>query len=125
MKTKETIPTASPQELLSIVARYFGFPSVTKLATPARPDLWRYPAILEEARQIACWALRQHCDLSLEELQVAVKRLRWNGVFIRSAAEQANRKLAEFDVAFLVAVQNIEQMILATVLGMSRKGELK
>lgn len=108
------IASATPKKLLALVCGYYGLKS---LATPARPDLWRYPAVLEEAQRIACWLLRRHCDLSLDDLQVAVKQLKWNGVFIRSAVEQAKRKLAEGDFAFRLAVENIEQMVLATFIG--------
>ena len=110
-----------PKQLLAIVCKYYGLKGVKKLAATARPDLWRHPAILEEAQRIACWLLKRHCNLSLDDLQVAVEQLKWNGVFIRSAAEQAKRKLAEGDFAFRLAVENIEQMILATVIG-KKKG---
>lgn len=101
------IAKATPQKLLTIVCAYFGLKRVSELAKPARPDLWRYPEVLEEARQIACWLLQRHCDLSLAELQVALKRLKWNSVFIRSAAEQAKRRLVQGDFAFCLAVENI------------------
>ena len=109
-----------PKQLLAIVCKYYGLKSVKKLATPARPDLWRHPAILEEAQRIACWLLKRHCDLSLEELQVALKQLQWNGVAIRVAVAQAQRKLAEGNFAFCLAVENIEQMVLATFIGKKR-----
>ena len=114
MKMAHKIASATPHKLLTIVCTYYGLKSVTKLATPARTDLWRHPAVLEEARQVACWILRRQCDLSLEELQVALKQLKWNGAFLRLAAEQANRKLTQGDFAFRLAVENIEQMVLAT-----------
>ena len=116
-----TITPAVPNKLLALVCRYYGLKSIKQLAGPARPDLWRYPAVLEEARQVACWILRRQCDLSLEELQVALKQLKWNGAFLRLAAEQAQRKLAEGDFALRLAVENIEQMVLATLIG-KKKG---
>ncbi len=111
------IAPATPNKLLALVCQYYGLKSVKKLATPAKPDLWRCPAILEEAQRIACWILQRHCDLSLEELQVALKQLKWNGVFIRLAAEQAKRELAEENFAFRLAAENIEQMVLVTLIG--------
>ena len=115
------IVPVTPNKLLTIVCTYYGLKSVKKLATPARPDLWRHPAVFEEARQVACWILRRQCDLSLEELQVALKQLKWNGAFLRLAAEQAQRKLAEGDFALRLAVENIEQLLLATLIG-KKKG---
>ncbi len=111
------IATVTPHKLLTIVCTYYGLKSVKQLAATARPDLWRYPAILEEAQRIVCWLLKRHCDLALEELQVALKQLKWNGAFIRLAAEQAKRKLAQGDFVFRLAVENIEQMVLATFIG--------
>ncbi len=112
-----------PKQLLAIVCKYYGLKSVKQLAATARPDLWRHPAILEEGQRIACWLLKRHCDLSLEELQVALKQLKWNGVFIRLAADQAKRKLAEGDFALRLAVENIEQMVLAAFIG-KKKGKV-
>ena len=117
MKMAHKIAPVTPHKLLTIVCTYYGLKSVKQLAATARPDLWRHPAVLEEARQIACWLLQRHCDRSLVELQVALTRLKWNGVFIRSAVEQAKRKLAERDFAFRLAVENIAQMVLATFIG--------
>ena len=105
-----------PKQLLAIVCKYYGLGNVKQLAETARPDLWRY-AVLEEARQVSCWMLQRHCDLSLEELQVALKQLQWNSLAIRVAVAQANRKLAQGDFAFRFAVENIEQMVLATLIG--------
>ena len=105
----------TPKKLLAIVCRYYGFRSMKQLAGSAWPA-WRYD-ILEEARQVACWMMQRHCDLSLEELQVALKQLQWNGVVIRVAVAQANRKLAQGDFAFRLAIENIEQMILAAFVG--------
>ena len=111
--THEIAPV-TPHKLLTIVCKYYGMKNVKSLATPARPpDFWRYPAILEEAQEISCWILQRHSGLALEELQVSLKRLKWDGVFIRAAAERAKRKLAEGDFVFRLAVENIEQMLLA------------
>lgn len=112
-----TITPATPNKLLALVCRYYGLKSIKQLAGPARPDFWRYPTVLEEAQQIACWILQRHCDLSVEELQAALKQLEWKSVFIRVAAKQAKRKLAEGDFTFRLAVENIEQMILAKFIG--------
>ena len=117
MKMARKIAPATPNKLLALVCKYYGLKRIKQLAESARPDLWRYPTVLEEAQQIACWILQRHCDLSVEELQAALKQLKWNGVFIRVAAKQAKRKLAEGDFTFRLAVENIEQMILATFIG--------
>ena len=117
------IAPVTPHKLLTIVCTYYGLKGVKQLAATARPDLWRHPAILEEGQRIACWLLKRHCDLSLEELQVALKQLKWNGVFIRLAADQAKRKLAEGDFALRLAVENIEQMVLAAFIG-KKKGKV-
>ena len=107
----------TPRQLLAIVAKYYGLKKIKQLAGPARPDLWRYPAVLEETRQIACWILQRHCDLSVEELQAALRQLEWKSVFIRVAAKQAKRKLAEGDFTFQLAVENIEQLMLGEFFG--------
>lgn len=104
-----------PKQLLAIVCKYYGLKSVKELAGSAR-SAWRYDT-LEEARQVACWMMQRHCDLPLEELQVALKQLQWNGVAIRVAVAQTQRKLAQGDFAFRFAVENIEQMVLATLIG--------
>jgi len=104
-----------PKQLLAIVCKYYGLKSVKELAGSAR-SAWRYD-ILEEARQVACWMMQRHCDLSLEELQVALKQLQWNGVAIRVAVAQAQRKLSQGNFAFRLAFENIEQMVLATLIG--------
>lgn len=109
------IAPATPNKLLTLVCRYYGLKSVKELAGSAR-SAWRYD-ILEEARQVTCWMMQRHCDLSLEELQVALKQLQWNGVAIRVAVAQAQRKLAQGNFAFRLAFENIEQMVLATLIG--------
>ena len=109
----------TPKKLLAIVCRYYGLRSIKQLAGSAWP-VWRYD-VYEEARQMACLMLQRHCDLSLEELQVALKQLQWNGVAIRVAVAQAQRKLTQGDCAFRLAVENIEQMVLATFIG-KKKG---
>ena len=62
----------NPEKLLSIVARYYGLRSIKQLAGSSWP-VWRYD-VYEEARQMACLMLQRHCDLSLDELQVALKK---------------------------------------------------
>ena len=113
------IAPATPSNLLALVCQYYGLKRVKELVGSAR-SAWRHD-ILEEARQVACWMMQRHCDLSLEELQVALKQLQWSGVVIRVAVAQAQRKLAEGDFAFRLAVENIEQMVLATLIG-KKKG---
>ena len=108
------IAPVTPHKLLTIVCTYYGLKNIKQLAGSAR-SAWRYD-ILEEARQVACWMMQRHCDLSLEKLQVAVKQLQWNSLAIRVAVAQAQRKLAQGDFAFRLAAENIEQMILATLI---------
>ena len=105
----------TPKNIFAIVCRYYGLRSMKQLAGSAWP-VWRYD-VYEEARQMACWMLQRHCDLSVEELQVALKQLQWSGLAIRMAAAQAKRKLESRDFAFRLAVENIEQMILAAFVG--------
>ena len=108
------ITSPIPHKLITIVCTYYGLKSVKEPAESAR-SAWRY-GVIEEARQVGCWMLQRHCDLSLEELQVALKQLQWNSLAIRVAVAQANRKLAQGDFAFRLAIENIEQMILATLI---------
>ena len=102
-----------PKQLLAIVCKYYGLGNVKQLAETARPDLWRY-AVLEEARQVSCWMLQRHCDLSEEQLLIVLKRLKWSNVFIRAEAFKATRKLDEGCFPLRLAVQNIEQIMLST-----------
>ena len=111
----------TPKELLVLVCRYYGLGNVKQLAETARPDLWRYP-VLQEARELAGFLLRRHCDLSEEELQAALKKqLQWSGVSMRLAAEQAIRKLASGDFVFKLAVQGIEQLLILELGGNQRR----
>lgn len=61
---------------------------------------------------MACWMLQRHCDLSVEELQVALKQLQWSCLAIRMAAAQAKRKLESRDFAFRLGVQGVEQLLM-------------
>jgi len=118
MKSKK-LTTVIPKNLLAIVCDYYGIGDVKHLAGSARPDLWRYP-VREEARRVACWMLQRHCDLSVEELQAALKQLQWSDVSIRVSAEQAKRKLASGDFAFRLGVQGIEQLLMLELGGVQR-----
>ena len=101
----------TPKKLLAIVCRYYGLRSIKQLAGSAWP-VWRYD-VYEEARQMACLMLQRHCDLSLEELQVALKKqLQWSGLAIRMAAAQARRKIGSGDFAFRLGVQGVEQLLM-------------
>ena len=119
-KESKKIATAIPKNLLAIVCQYYGVGDIKQLAGSARPDLWRYP-VLEEARRVACWMLQRHCDLSVEELQAALKQLQWSGVSIRVGAEQAKRKLSEGDFAFRLGVQGVEQLLILELGGCPRR----
>ena len=110
----------APKAMLALVCRYYGIGDIRQLAGPARLGLWRYP-VLEEARRVACWMLQRHCDLSVEELQAALKQLQWSGVSIRVGAEQAKRKLSEGDFAFRLGVQGVEQLLLLELGGCPRR----
>ena len=103
----------TPRKLLALVCRYYGLGNLKQLAETARLDLWRY-AVLDEARQVACWLLQRHCDLSEEDLQTVLKRLKWSNVFISAEAFKATRKLDEGCYSLRLAVQNIEQVMLST-----------
>ena len=111
----------TPKSILDIVRRYYGFRTMKQLTESAKPDLWRYP-VLQEARELAGFLLRRHCDLSEEELQATLKKqLQWSGVSISLAAEQAKRKLASGDFAFKLAVQGIEQLLMLELVGNQRR----
>ena len=114
-KAKHINKTAmvTPHEVLAIVCKYYGLRDVKQLTAPTRLSSWRY-SIHEEARQIACFLLHRHCDLSEEELQAGLKPLQWNSIRIRMTAEQAKRKLTSGDFEFCLGVVNIEKLILAT-----------
>ena len=105
------IAKATVNKLLVLVCKYYSVGDIRQLAGPSRPDLWRY-TVLEEARQVACWMLQRHCDLSVEELQAALKQLQWNCVSIRVVAEQAKRKFASGDFEIRLGVQGIEQLLM-------------
>ena len=105
--------------LLATVCKYYGICDVMKLASSARLSVssrWRR-SVLEEARQVACWMLRRHCDRSLEELQncVALKKLQWSAADIEVAVAHARRKLAEGDYSIRLGIENVEQLLLATL----------
>ena len=102
---------------------YFGTSDVKKLASSARLGLssyWRR-SIQEEARQVACWMLQRHCDLSLEELQQCdvLKELQWRATDIEVGVARARQKIDEGDFSFRLGVESVEQMLLATFAGMS------
>lgn len=102
----------TPKKILAIVCCYYGLRSIKQLAGSAWP-VWRYD-VYEEAREMVCWMLQRHCDLSVEDLQVTVKelQLQWSGLAIRMAAAQARRKIGSGDFAFRLGVQGVEQLLM-------------
>ncbi|MBQ3289805.1 MAG: hypothetical protein IJH50_10380 [Kiritimatiellae bacterium] len=118
-KNMNNIATVTPRKLLSTVCKYYGIRNVKQLNAPVRlGSCWRH-FILEEARQVACWLLKRHCDLSLEELQqcAVCKELQWHAMHIEVAVAQACRRLADGDFAFRLGVEHVEQMLLARFIG--------
>ena len=68
---------------------------------------------------MACWLLQRHCPLAVEDLQIALKGLKWSNIFIRAEAFKATRKLDEGCYSLRLAVQNVERMVLlASILGL-------
>ena len=114
-RNMNNIATVTPRKLLSTVCKYYGIRNVKQLNAPVRlGSCWRH-FILEEARQVACWLLKRHCDLSLEELQqcAVCKELQWKAMHIEVAVAHACRRLADGDFAFRLGVEHVEQMLLA------------
>ena len=117
MKSNKKIATAIPKKLISLVGQCYGL-TIKQLAAAAPLSSWRYQ-VHEEARQIACIILQRHCESEPEALQATLKELGldWHGGRIRVYADKARRKLAEDDFCFRLSLQNIEQTVLATLIG--------
>ena len=114
--SKSINKVTGPKKLIGLVCQYYGLKNVKQLAASPRLSSWRYK-VYEEARQIFCLVLQRHWE---GEPEVALKELGldWGSAHIRLNAEKARRQLAE-DYALRLSLANVEQMIVATLIGKS------